>query len=484
MTITLDVRTRSGRVRGLEVDDGVLAWRGLPYAAPPVGDLRLRPPQEPPSWEGVRDATRYGAPALQPPPAVPLPVPGGAEIPPASEDCLFLNVIAPAGGERRPVLVWFHGGGYQIGHGADMAGDGGAFVRRDGLVVVTVNYRLGALGFLAVEGERPTGAHGLHDQIAALRWVRDNIAAFGGDPGRVTVYGVSAGAKAVTNLLASPQAKGLFHRAASSSGGSFVATPEQAAAVAGRFLDVLGAKAGQVRQAPAEDLLAAQIATGDGLETTWLWRPMIDGVTLTGEPLAAIAAGSAAGVPLLVQTCVEECSLYQLLAPDAADQAERVLTGYFGPDRAGRVLAAYAAARPDLDPVRLRVEVMSDERYVIPTIRLADAQAAHAPVWRSRFDGPVRGFPGGPLPAMHGTDGTAIWSGAGGMGKRMSQAWAAFARTGNPGVEELPDWPAYDGGRRSTMIFDAAGPYVADDPLAEQRAAWDGLGWQPGTWWP
>lgn len=220
------------------------------------------------------------------------------ELPPPSEDCLRLNVTAPAGASASPVLLWVHGGGYQSGSGTDMAGDGAEFARDHGLVVVTFNYRLGALGHLAVAGEEHSGAHGLHDQIAALAWVRENIAGFGGDPDRITLYGMSAGAKAVANLLASPLTMGMIHRAASSSGGAdHVATPAQAAGVARRFLRELGTTPDRVRAVPAADLLAAQTAIGSGLRTTWVWRPAIDGLALTTHPLRAIAAGAAAGVP-------------------------------------------------------------------------------------------------------------------------------------------------------------------------------------------
>jgi para-nitrobenzyl esterase len=491
--VTVIARTRAGKVRGAEIGDGVVGWRGIPYAAPPVGALRLRPPQPAQAWAGVRDATSYAAPAPQLPAeaaarfgAVAL----GPKLPPSSEDCLYLNVTAPAGAGGRPVLVWVHGGGYQSGSGTDMAGDGSVFARSHGLVVVTFNYRLGALGFLAVPGESPTGAFGLHDQVAALRWVRDNIAAFGGDPGQVTVYGLSAGAKSVACLMASPQARGLLHRAASSSGGEHVATPDQATAVARRFFRELDAPPGRLRDVSTDEILTAQAVIGDATRTTWVWRPMIDGSVLTARPTDSIAAGAAAGVPLLAQHCADECALYQLTAPDAADQAEPVLESYFGADGRDAVLAAYARARPDLagSPGRLRVELMSDERYAIPTTRLADAQSAHAPVWRSRYDGPLTGLPeavvpGGSAPAFHGTDGLGIWRGRSGLGKVLHEAFGSFAATGVPSGEGLPEWPAYTTAERATMLFHADGPRAVPDPRSGQRAAWDGRVWQPGTWW-
>ena len=490
--------TRAGKVGGAEIADGVVAWLGVPYAAAPVGELRLRAPEPAVGWGGVREATSFGAPALQ----AQLEFAAGAssglggaplEMPAPSEDCLHLNVIAPVGATERPVVVWIHGGGYQSGNATTTAGDGARFARDHGVVVVTFNYRLGALGFLAVEGEAHSGALGLHDQIAALRWVRENIAAFGGDPNRVTVYGISAGAKSVANLLASPLAKGLFHQAASSSGGAdHVATPGQAASVAARFFRELGTGPENIRRVSAEEIIAAQNAMGSGMKTTWVWRPMIDGSALTSRPLDAVAAGSAAGIPLLAQTCVNECYLYELMSPGAGEQAGRVLREYFGETGRDEVFAAYAAARPELadDPVRLGVEIMTDERYGIPTTRLADAQSAHAPVWRSRYDVPLTGLPtsivpGGVLPAMHGTDGGPIWDGgeAGSVAALIHQAWGDFVTSGNPSARGLPDWPGYDASRRATLIFDDPQPWLAEDPNGAQRAAWDGREWPSGTWW-
>ena len=473
--------TAYGQLRGTEIADGIIAWRGVPYARPPAGELRLRPPQPPEPWSGVRDAATYGGRSLQPEP-VPDP-----SLPPVSEDCLYLNVTAPAcaAGPGRPVLLWIHGGGYEMGDGLHQAGDGAAFARTHGIVVVTFNYRLGALGFLDVPGEQPTGALGLHDQIAALRWTRENIAAFGGDPDQITVYGLSAGGKSVTTLLASPLTTGMIRRAAESSGGDHIKSRPQAARIAAEFFRALGTTPQRVRSVPAADILGAQLALGQPPRSAWIWRPSVDGAALTSHPLTAIANGAAAGVPLLLQTCARECAYYQVLTGDAGQQADRVLTEYFGAETRAKLFAAYAADYPELDDIALRTAIMTDERYIIRTGRYADAQSVHAPVWRSRYDGPYSGQLADPrlaphrelLDGAHGADGVGIWEGGDGVAANLHDAWGAFATTGDPG------WERYTAVSRRAMIFGQAGPYLADDPFAPAREAWGTLDWQPSAWW-
>jgi para-nitrobenzyl esterase len=474
------VETHDGKLRGAEIADGVLAWRGIPYAWPPVDELRLRPPEPPARWSGVRDALAYGNRSLQPDGLQPQ-----ESQPQADEDCLYLNVTAPAGASGRPVLFWIHGGGFEMGQGPDQAGDGAAFAKTHGLVVVTFNYRLGALGFLDVEGEQPTGAFGLHDQVAALRWTRENIGAFGGDPEQITVYGLSAGGKSATNLLASPLAAGMIAGAAQSSGGDHIKDQAQARALAARFFRALVTTPTRIRDVPAGDILHAQLALATPPRSTWIWRPSVDGTALTRDPLTAIAAGAAAGVPLLLQTCARETAFYALLAPDAADQADRVLAGYFGQATAEKILAGYAERYPELSQAAMRVAVMTDERYVVRTERLADAHAQHAPVWRSRYDGPYTGLDDDPefaqyaglLHGAHGGDGAGIWLGGGGLPADLHDTWGAFATSGDP------RWTRYSADSRPAMIFTEDGPHVAADPFAHARDAWAGLSWQPGTWW-
>lgn len=493
------VTTRAGVLRGAEIADGVIAWKGVPYAAPPVGGLRWRPPRPASAWAGVRDALEFGPGAPQPTlPTGPRPdVPGmvaPAALPPDDESCLVLNVTAPAGAHGLPVVVWIHGGGFQVGNGTQGAGDGSAFAAAHHVVVVTVNHRLGALGFLALPDEPGGGSFGVHDQIAALAWVRDNIAAFGGDPARVTLSGVSAGAKAVATVLASPLARGLIAAAASYSGGAdHVSTPDLDARVLARMLALLGmpgASADRLREVPAAEILAAQTALAPPMRATWIWRPSLDGTVVPRLPLAAIADGAAAGIPLLVQHCRLEGLIYDLVLPGTAEEADRVLAEGLGEAGARAVLEGYADSDPRLaaDRHALRLEVFSDERYGVPSSRLADAQSRHAPVWRSRYDGPlpglpVPGAPAGPLPATHATDVGGVWFGLGPAGAELSAAAGAFVRAHDPGAAGHPDWSSYEPPRRATMVVDSRGSRQEDDPDGPRRRAWGDRTWPASTWW-
>ncbi len=310
MTKTVDgapeVRVAGGRLRG-RMDGGVAAFLGIPYAAPPFEARRMRPPEPPAPWEGVRDATGYG-------PTCPKDDDGpeSAELFPEvtipGEDCLNLNVWTPGPGRSGlPVLVWIHGGMFVKGSGALPAHRGVSFAR-DGVVCVTINYRLGAEGFLHL-GDG-TANLGLLDQIAALEWVRDNIAAFGGDPGRVTVAGQSAGAMSVVTLMAMPRAAGLFHGAIAQSGAAAqTLTAETAAGVAARLAGSLGiaptgdafraVPVGRLTRAASELVRQVQSASDPSQWESLPFAPVIDGDTLPGHPLDALRAGAGAGVPLL-----------------------------------------------------------------------------------------------------------------------------------------------------------------------------------------
>jgi para-nitrobenzyl esterase len=473
--------------------DGVLRFRGIPYAAPPVGAGRLRPPGPAPGWEGVRDARAFGPRAMQNP--SPLETALGAEGMPMSEDCLTLNVWTSAVDDgRRPVMVWIHGGGFSGGSAATPWYDGTRFAQA-GVVVVTINYRLGSFGFLhladlAGDGHAGSGNAGILDQVAALEWVRDNIAAFGGDPGNVTVFGESAGAMSVGTLLGLPRARGLFHRAILQSGAAHnVHDRQTATANAERILAGCGLgpdDADRVRDLPASSLLAAQKEVGEELaDRGLLFQPVVDGEVVPRPPLETIAEGLNADVPVVIGTTADEWALFELLDPRLASLDEaglvrriRRLLGDAAPD----VVAAYRAARPELGPGGVFSAIMTDWTFRIPALRLAEAHVAaggRAYVYEFRwastaFEGRLRSCHALEIPFVFDVLDKATAQAFTGPGAprelavAMNRAWAAFARCGDPG------WPAYDTERRATQVFDV-GLAVEDDPRPAERLAWEGL---------
>ena len=500
--------TSYGRVRGEIVAD-LCVWRGIRYAKPPVGELRFCAPQPPDPWTDIRRATE-AAPVAWQSEAV-NPFTGEPVVQHRAEDCLIVNVSAPVvpppDEAGYPVLVWVHGGGYVQGAGAgDLVGDAAVLARR-GLVVVTFNYRLGALGFLHladVAGAElaDAGQAGFLDQVAALRWVRDNISGFGGDPRRVTIYGVSAGAKSVANLIASPLTAGLISRAISSSGGAeHVATPRQAIRVRRRLLRELGLTddASGVRRltnVPPAELVAAQEAIATGAQGTWVWRPVLGGTGIPVLPIDAVSSGAGAGIPLLIGHNGTEGASYQLMDATAARQAPRVLAELFGTSTATEMLAAYAAARPELDETGVGVAVLGAERYGVPTHRLALAQAAHAPVWRYRYDGCPPGIPAD-LAGGHGLDMLAVWGSdsfselarsgdpQARLGQAMAAAWTSFARGEAPSAsisDAARAWGEFAARDEATLILSAE-PRLDQHPRRAEYDIWAGKTWTSGTWW-
>ncbi|MFE0641153.1 carboxylesterase/lipase family protein [Streptomyces sp. NPDC058877] len=479
--------TRQGEVRGGTPVDGVTRFLGIPYAAPPFGPRRFRAPLPPASWTGVRDATAHGPTAPHAPYAPPFDVlVPDHEVP--GEDCLNLNVWTPAPepGAGLPVMVWLHGGAFSHGSGSASAYDGTAFAR-DGIVCVTLNYRLGVDGFLRLPG-RPDN-RGLLDQIAALRWVRDNIAAFGGDPDRVTLFGESAGAMSIGALLATGAARGLFHRAILQSGACHhFLRPPSAARVAARLAERWGIEATPEAFAavPLAELLPAQVElraelNADPVPARWgeaalnmmPFEPVLPGLALPGPEC---------GVDLLIGSNREEFRLF--LAPtgrlDALPESSlRALTAAYGldPDEA---LPVYRAARPTATPGELLDAVATDWFYRIPAVRLAESVPGshlYEFAWRSPGCG-------GTLGACHALELPFVFdrlhdpSYAPMLGDRPPQAladavhgaWVSFAKTGSPG------WPAYDRTTRTTRTF-TVGPEAAtaDDPRARERLLWEGV---------
>jgi para-nitrobenzyl esterase len=496
------VTTRQGAVRGRHVD-GVFAFKGIPYAAPPFGPNRFRPPQPSASWDGVRDALAYGPTAPKPPYPAPFDALLTEPVIPG-EDCLNLSIWTPTlEGAALPVMVWIHGGSYRNGSGAVPTYDGTHFAR-DGVVCVTLNYRLGVDGFLALDDG--IANLGLLDQIAALRWVQDNIAAFGGDPSRVSIFGESAGGMSVSTLLAMPQATGLFSRAIAQSGAAHYALPMETAKRMGSYLaEALGVEPTReaIAAVPLEQIAQAQIALradqvarpdparwGETLATGMLFQPVIDGDILDALPITRIAGGSGAGVDLLVGSNSEEYRFF-IVPPGLVDLVTddylaAAVVGFGLPVE--RALATYrAAAGVDASPGDLLAAIVTDRLFRIPAIRMAEARATgpaatyvYEFAWRSpQFDKR--------LGACHALEIAFVFDNLAQpdneplvgseppqpLADAMHAAWVAFARNGNPETSGLPDWPRYDVTRRATMRFDTA-PSVVEDPGAAERALWEG----------
>jgi para-nitrobenzyl esterase len=490
------VETPLGRVRGVEAA-GVLRCLGIPYAAPPLGALRFAPPAPAAPWSEVRDASAFGPAPLQPVDGLSQRL-GLLGDHPQSEDCLTLNVFAPAAPARtlRPVLVWLHGGAFQTGTAAGPAYDGARLARRGDVVVVTLNYRVGALGFLHT-GARGTANLGLQDQVAALGFVRDSIAAFGGDPRQVTVFGESAGAGSIVCLLAMPAARGRFRRAIVQS-----AAPEgqlsaaEAAERARILVEKLGGTAPDLdwlRSLPAESILAAQSACAEPgpRRIGMFFAPVVDGEVLPSPPLAAVAAGAAREVELIIGTTADEMRLFTLVPgfgeiPEAA-LPHLVAARLPGPAetalaRAEALLALYADAAT---PAERFFAVETDASLFVPSTRLAEAQARHQPrtfMYRFSWRSPLAG---GSLGACHALDvpfalgthalpGLREFAGEGPAAERVAaavmDAWLAFAKSGDPSQPGSPRWPRYAPPGRATL--ELGDPCrVLEAPCEAQRLA-------------
>jgi para-nitrobenzyl esterase len=492
------VATRSGKIEGLE-RDGVQVFRGIPYAAPPVGALRWQAPQREEAWAGTREATQFSAQSAQTEFAMTKMM--GEQQAPYSEDSLYLNVWTPACDDaRRPVMVWIHGGAFVWGSGDTPWYDGTKFATHGDVVVVTINYRLGPFGFMHLndlfDGEFPgSGNAGILDQIAALEWVRDCIASFGGDPEHVTIFGESAGAASVGTLLGTPSARGLFTGAIPQSGAaSWLSTRERATTIASivvRNLGIAPGDADALRAVSTDAVLGALPEFREDGVAALPFQPVVDGVVLTESPLAAIAAGSAEGVRVLAGTNLTEMTLFTVADPDVAtlthEGVQIRLRTAFGDDGVA-VFKSYRKRRPQATPQELWQEVATDGVFRIPEIRLLEAQIAHAPVWSYlfTFESPVFG---GILRSTHALEipfvfdnldrgGANLLTGDGperqGIADAMHRAWIAFARSGDPQHDGLPEWPAYDLEHRATMGFDAECA-VLNDPGREDRLAFEGV---------
>ncbi len=510
------VEVRSGRVAGRREQD-VVAFRGIPFARPPAGDGRLRPPTREEPWAGVRPALEHGAVAPQ----------NGSMtgallgLPPAQhdEDCLSLGVLTPAcDGARRPVMVWIHGGSFSFGAGSQPVYQSPHFVRRGDVVLVTINYRLGALGWLALpalanEEEGCIGNLGLLDQIAALEWVRECIDRFGGDPGNVTVFGESAGAMSLGTLLGMPQAEGLFRRAILQSGASHnVATRDTGERVAEAFMKELGLEPGalrRLREAPTDALLEAQARALLQMSPKVRgipFQPTLDGQVVRQAPLEALAAGAHRDVELLVGTNADEWKLFGIADQKARSLDEAALlrrversvsgVGEAGRSQAERAVSIYREARRaaglSATPTDLWFAIEGDRVFGAPAQQLAERKCSvrgAAKVYRYLFTWPSPAMDGA-LGACHALEipfvfgstrslpGLHTFVGEGPEVEKLScemqDAWTSFARCGDPGSGGSEPWPPFDPARAATRIFGSQNT-VVDGPHRQELAFWNGL---------
>lgn len=489
------IDTTLGPVRG-DHKRGVLRCKGIPFAAPPVGELRFRPPEPAESWSEVFEAVGRFPIAPQPVAAMEAFAGASGAAEQSEAGCLTLNVWTPAAdGTRRPVMFWIHGGGFMTGAGTIPWYDGTNLAKRD-VVVVSCNYRLGALGFLHLDGlggadYAGSGNVGLLDQVAALRWVRDNIAAFGGDPSNVTIFGESAGGMSVATLLGTPAARGLFHKAIAQSGAaSNVNSPERATQMAERLLERLGVdEVDDLRDLPADHLVGAQstgnsFGSGGGLP----FQPVVDGHVLERPPIDAVRDGSAAGTPVLAGTNAHEMRLFTTLDPKLREtdrERNQTILDRYAPGRGQALLEAYEQLVGD-DPAAVLEAAMTDRVFRIPAIQLLETQGPHAPTYGYEFRFESTAF-GGTLRSAHAVEipfvfdnldspGASFFTGEPteqmrALSTAMADAWVAFARDGSPAAAGLPDWPAYESDRRATMVLDLERA-VDDDPGGDLREAW------------
>lgn len=490
------VDTTKGPVAGFEAGDGLSAFLGIPYAEPPVGDLRFAPPRPVASWTHVRPAYRFGptCPQIE------------DEYEPASllyqdEDCLSLNIWTPGiDSKKRPVVVYVHGGGFIEGGSADPLYDGEHLARRGDIVVASLNYRVAALGFLFLDSFGPefsgSGNLALQDQSAGLVWIKNNVDRFGGDPDRITIMGESAGSTSVMFHMISPGSKGLFQRAIAQSGAVNLArTPEQAAKITKRFMELAGVEnVAELRALSARRIveLEKELVDDAGFEADIVFAPVLDEVVTPADPLGAFEKGAAAGIPLLNGTNLDEYRYWLLYfasleyVPTAwvLARAPSVLED-LGP-ALGSVIDHYRSSLPHPGISGVTFALVSDLMFRAPHLRVSDLQSRHAPVWMYRFDWKSRASAN--LGACHAIELPFVFrtfdsatsdqivgpSPPMALSDSMMDAWIRFIRTGSPVRVAATPWPSYETERRDTMIFDEQSA-LRNDPDAAVRLLYDGI---------
>ncbi|OGO00388.1 MAG: hypothetical protein A2Y58_05815 [Chloroflexi bacterium RBG_13_51_52] len=497
------VSTKSGKLEGF-IENDLYVFKGIPYAVPPIGTLRWMPPQTVKPWDGVRPAKKYGSYAPQNPMPVAAPGMPVFEKELQDEDCLFLNIWTPGLDDaRRPVMFWIHGGAFIIGSGTEPFLEGGKLAKRGDIVLVSINYRLGAFGFLnlkEITGGKilATGNEGLLDQITALEWVHNNIAAFGGNPDNITVFGFSAGGMSIGNLLGMPLAHGKFHKAINRSGAANIVGPlEDMVRISEEYVRIFNLKGKDVdslRNLKTQELLDGQQQLGNKLRETEYrmtpFQPVVDGNVIPEWPIEAIRKGSAKNIPVLAGNTLDEMKAMTAMEPamrnmDEAGMVKR-LNDLLPPEMVPGLIKNYrdilkkrgGSSSPSDILGTLNVDLM----FRIPTIRLVETQRdAGMPVYNYLFTYKSPAM-GGILGAMHGSDNPLLFgnldaqlNGTGpeveNLALKIQDSCAAFARTGDPSCESIGKWPVY-GAKRMTMMLDK-NPRVEVAPYEDERKAWD-----------
>ena len=508
------VEISTGKLRGTYTQ-GIHAYKGIPYGGPTGGKNRFQPPVPVESWAGVKEANGYGQACWQPADISPQSYTfmGAVGLSLMGEDCLVLNVWSPGlnDNRKRPVMVWLHGGGFFVGSGDHLpCFDGASLAKSGDVVVVSLNHRLGVFGYLYLDeiaGDRYKGSGnaGMLDIVQALKWVRDNITVFGGDPGNVTVFGQSGGGAKVTALLAMPAAKGLIHRAVSQSGPGMKERPaEGATQVARQYLGAFGLKPNQLER--LHEMRTDMVYSGWAAMTPSVgmpfghFAPVVDGKVLPVQPFDPVAAPTAADVPLMIGTNKDEVLFMLMRQPELKTCDENLMRktliersrfepgGINAPlERIDDLISVYRRTRPQASPFDRLIAMLTDQKRAA-AISVAERKTAagHAPAYMYMFtwESP---FLGGAVKSCHGLELPFVFNNVEPTGmigngperfklaEKISATWISFARNGNPNHKGIPNWPAYESGKRATMMLNLQ-CQMQEDPHPEERKIWEEIG--------